>query len=48
MIEYWETRVKHRVKHTSYTIDFAVLKDTIYVIEINPFVRSPELNTLLL
>jgi hypothetical protein len=35
--EYWETRVKHRVKHTSYTIDFAVLQDQIYVIEINPF-----------
>lgn len=38
--EFWETRVKHRVKHTSYTIDFAVLQDRIYVIEINPFVRS--------
>jgi hypothetical protein len=46
--EYWETRVKHRVKHTSYTIDFAVLQDQIYVIEINPFVRILEQHVMLI
>lgn len=37
MVDFFEMVVKNRVPYSNYVIDFAVLDDRIYVIELNPF-----------
>ncbi len=37
MVEFFESQVRERIPYASYVVDFAVLDDRIYVIELNPF-----------
>lgn len=38
IVECFETQVKDRIQLESYVIDFCIVDDKVYVVELNPFV----------